>query len=524
MAELTIADFYLPTAFFLILVLLYKYVLYPAVLSPLSAIPTAHWSCSVSPAWILWARFKQRENRTLYAAHRQHGPIVRVGPSELCVNSVDAVKTIYQGGFDKHQWYSLFDNYGVPCVFSSLHSKPHSLRKRMVSHVYSKSYIHGSPALAAQASGILSARLLPLLASEGRRGVDVHSLFCAAAMDFISSYCFGRARSADFVRRRHYRDHWLALYAAREAGGFFAQELPRLRFLTPAWVAAANRELEAWCKERADATVRFLEGPEGPGSLNTADDPVVVRALLAGIDREEEACGVASPLYATTIRQRELSVASEILDHVLAGQETTGVTLTYLTYQLSRRPDLQRELRDELLALNMKLGEEADAVVAHPDSRQLDSLPILHAVIMETVRRHTPAGGPEPRVTPACRIGPYEVPAGVRVSASAFNLHRNEAAFPEPETWDHTRWLQQADSADDGDKMTDANRHFWGFSSGGRMCLGSNFAMHDMKLIVAAIYSNYTSHIIDEGGTEQTDAYTGRPKGNSLYLRFEKVV
>ncbi|KAI4865927.1 cytochrome P450 [Hypoxylon rubiginosum] len=547
MADLNIANVYLPTAFFLILVFLYKYVLYPAFISPLSAIPTAHWSCSVSPAWILWARFKQRENRTLYAAHRQHGPIVRIGPNELCVNSVEAVKTIYQGGFDKHQWYSLFDNYGVPCVFSSLHSKPHSLRKRMVSHVYSKSYINSSPALAAQASAIINERLLPLLASSEKDqggAVDVHSLFCATAMDFISAYCFGLARCAEFIQRKPYREHWLALYTTRKGWGFFAQELPRLSralrragiYLTPSWVDAANRELEAWCKARADATVRSLEaeGPSSSSSLNTADDPVVVRALLAGIEREQESSGAASPLYPTAIRRRELSVASEILDHVLAGQETTGVALTYLAYHLSRRPGLQRELRDELLTLrpNMKLGGEdgAAAAAAHPDSRRLDGLPLLHAVIMETVRRHAPAGGPEPRVAPACRIGPYEVPAGVRVSASAFNLHRNEVAFPEPETWDHTRWLQQADLADDGgggggggEKMTDVNRHFWGFSSGGRMCLGSNFAMHDMKLVIAAIYSNYTSHIIDDGGIEETDAYTSRPKGNSLWLRFERI-
>lgn len=44
-----------------------------------------------------------------------------------------------------------------------------------------------------------------------------------------------------------------------------------------------------------------------------------------------------------------------------------------------------------------------------------------------------------------------------------------------------------------------------------------------MKLSIAAIYTNYTSHIVDDEGIEQTDAYTGHPRSNSLYLRFEKV-
>ncbi|KAI1373559.1 cytochrome P450 [Hypoxylon crocopeplum] len=561
MAAFNILDSYLSASIILIAVLIYQYVLYPAIVSPLSRIPAAHWSCSISSAWILWARFKSRENRTLHAAHQRHGPVVRVGPNELSVNSVDAVKTIYQGGFDKHQWYSVFNNYGVPCMFSSVHAKHHSLRKRMVSHVYSKSYINNSPSLAAQASAILNTGLLPLIAksvsaAQQPHGVDVHSVFCAAAMDFISAYCFGMARSAGFLRDRAFREHWLTLYTTRKGYGFFAQELPRLSRalsflgirLTPSWVDAANRELEAWCKKRSDATLRFLEEPGAEAAVaNTADDPVVVHALLAGIDKEATTSGEASPLYATAITQRNLSVASEIFDHVLAGQETTGVALTYLSYHLSQSLDLQGKLRRELLSLKpaMRLGPNG-GVVAHPDSRQLDSLPLLHAVVMETVRRYTPAGGPEPRVTPfpSCRIGPYEVPGGVRVSASAYNLHRDETVFSDPETWDHTRWLCRQVGAGEEEKglvdsdsefglankeggekekEKDVNRHFWGFSSGGRMCLGSNFAMHDMKLIIAAIYSNYTSHIVDDEGIEPTDAYTGHPKSNSLYLRFERV-
>ncbi|OTA90131.1 hypothetical protein M434DRAFT_398208 [Hypoxylon sp. CO27-5] len=554
MATFDISDCYTPAIFTLIAILTYQFILYPAIFSPLSKVPKAHWSCSISPVWILWARFKSRENRTLHAAHQQHGPIVRIGPNELSVNSVDAVKTIYQGGFDKHQWYSLFDNYGVPCMFSSLNSKHHSLRKRWVSHVYSKSHIHASPALSAQASTILNARLLPLLrasahASQAPHGIDVHSLFCGAAMDFISAYCFGLPRSADFIRRRALREHWLALYATRKGHGFFAQELPGVSRafsllgirLTPSWVDAANRELEDWCKERCDAAIRVVErerereegrGEETSVVRDTADDPVVVRALMAGIEKEFRTSGEGSLVYDTAVRRRDLSIASEVFDHVLAGQETTGVALTYLSYHLSQSLDLQRKLREELLTLKPNMQLDRNDKVKHPDSKQLDNLPTLHAVIMETVRRYAPAGGPEPRVTPQSsptRLGPYEIPGGVRVSASAYNLHRDETAFPDPEKWDHTRWLRHRRPADadglDGDEAkNDIYRHFWGFSSGGRMCLGSNFAIHDMKLIIAAIYSNYTSHIVDDEGIEPTDAYTGHPKSNSLYLRFERVV
>ena len=43
-----------------------------------------------------------------------------------------------------------------------------------------------------------------------------------------------------------------------------------------------------------------------------------------------------------------------------------------------------------------------------------------------------------------------------------------------------------------------------------------------MKLILATIYTNYTTSIIDDTGIEMIDAYVSGPKSNQLTLRFEK--
>jgi hypothetical protein len=91
---------------------LYKLVVYPEFISPLSKIPKAHWSASTSPIWILWTRFRCQENRNLHAAHERLGPVIRVGPNELSVNDIAGLRTVYGGGFEKGDWYSIFDNYG----------------------------------------------------------------------------------------------------------------------------------------------------------------------------------------------------------------------------------------------------------------------------------------------------------------------------------------------------------------------------------------------------------------------------
>ncbi len=96
------------------ILLLYEFVIYPVFLSPLSKLPCAHWTAPMSPAWILWRRYQGQNNRTIHAAHEQLGPIVRLGPSEISINCVEGgIKSVYTGGFDKHDWYPrVFGSFG----------------------------------------------------------------------------------------------------------------------------------------------------------------------------------------------------------------------------------------------------------------------------------------------------------------------------------------------------------------------------------------------------------------------------
>ncbi|KAK3303273.1 cytochrome P450 [Chaetomium strumarium] len=515
--------------------LIYRYVIYPACFSPLALVPNAHWSAPFSRLWILRVRFVHRENRTLHGAHRRLGPVIRVGPNELSINDLDSVRSVYQGGFEKPVWYSVFDNYGVPCMFSARSAAEHAARKRLISHVYSKSYIQSSPAALAQARAIIYGRLLPILEESvldtaAPHGIDIYSTFMAATMDFIAAYIFGLGNDTDFLAAKAYREHFLELYKARNDYGYYDQELPRLTRLCrrlgiplcPKWADAANRELGEWCRRLCNKIEQRLDAGFQP-RRGSADEPIVWNVLVGGLRNEEAKHGPQSILYPTALTNFKLSVASELFDHVLAGQETAGLTLTYLSWRLSQSLELQEQLRAELLTLSPTMRLTQDGTSAIPDPRQLDGLPLLHAVLMETLRLHAPIPGAQPRQTPdsGCRIGPHQLPGGVRIAALAYTLHRDGTVFPEPEKWDHARWLPSC--ADDEDRKR-RNRQFWAFSSGGRMCVGSNFAMHEMKLVIAAIYSNYTSHIVDDEGMEsQSDGYTGRPQNERLFLRFEKV-
>lgn len=366
-------------------------------------------------------------------------------------------------------------------MFSARKSRDHSLRKRMISNVYSKSFIQSSPAAEAQAKAIVYDRMMPAIeASLEDKCADVYSLFLATTMDLISAYIWGLCRSTNFVQNKGYREHWLELYKSRNDHPYFPQELPRLTafckririHLYPSWVDSANKELAAWNTEVCDRTLEDLSITPNPKDI--ADDPVVMKALLSGIDKEA-LHGEKSPLYNTAILQRDLSIRSELWDHVLAGQETAGLALTYMTWRLSQHPELQDKLRKELLSLqpNMQLDEKN--VSKMPDPKKLDALPLLHAIVTETLRVHAPIPGPQPREAPypSGQLGPYTIPGGVRIAAMAHTLHKDESVFHKADEWDPMRWL----TADEEGKR-EMNRQWWAFSSGGRMCIGSNFAMH----------------------------------------------
>lgn len=119
-----------------------------------------------------------------------------------------------------------------------------------------------------------------------------------------------------------------------------------------------------------------------------------------------------------------------------------------------------------------------------PDTKKLDALPLLHAILMETLRLHSAIPGGQPRVSPleGIEMGGYMIPGGVRVGAQAYSLHRHASAYANPEEWDYRRWLDGEDGLTE-EQRKERDRWFWAFGSGGRMCVGSHFAIHGSSLL-----------------------------------------
>ena len=44
-----------------------------------------------------------------------------------------------------------------------------------------------------------------------------------------------------------------------------------------------------------------------------------------------------------------------------------------------------------------------------------------------------------------------------------------------------------------------------------------------MKMAAASIFSLFKTHIVDAEGIEQAEGFTAGPKGNKLWLQFERI-
>lgn len=532
MAAITTASL----AIVVFILLTYRYLVYPVFISPLAKIPPAHWSSSISPIWILYTRRRGNPNATTHAAHQKLGPIVRLGPNEISVNCVDGgIRTIYGGGYEKGSWYAVFRNYGATNVFSSPSRAEHSARKRMMSNVYAKSTLQASATLKDVGGKVICRRLLPELesAAKNENPVEMYSMFSGAAMDFVSCYIFGTKGGSDFLADPERCKRWLIDYKARQDFIFWPQEMPRLtnlakllglkHWLIPRWVDQANANIESWIMNLCEAAETMYQQNETTGDEETAPVYNQLTTMMKKATGKKKGAALNS--------DEKLEIASELLDHIAAGFDTTGITLTYLAWELSR-PDntsVQEALRKELLD-TLPRYQPATADEGHlqmPDLKDLDGLPLLHAIVMESLRLHAAIPGIQPRVTPQnAELGPIGcsvsgLPAGVRVSSQAYSLHLNEEVFPHAVVWDPYRWINAEGNVDTGGER---GRWFWAFGSGGRMCIGSNLAMLEMKSLVAAIWANFTTQIADDRGMAHRDGYIsepiGTPEGDYLRLRF----
>jgi cytochrome P450 len=180
-------------------------------------------------------------------------------------------------------------------------------------------------------------------------------------------------------------------------------------------------------------------------------------------------------------------VRDDAVTYIIAGSDTTAITLTYLVWCVTR----DAALRDDLV-------REVQALPDDFSHQHVHHLPCLNMVIEETLRLYSPLSSALPRLVPreGAEIGGYRFPGGATVATQAYTMHRDPVIFPQPERFDPGRWAQPTKA------MKEA---LLAFGGGSRVCLGIHLARMELRVTVAKFFRTFPNavHSSVEGMTEE---------------------
>ena len=130
------------------------------------------------------------------------------------------------------------------------------------------------------------------------------------------------------------------------------------------------------------------------------------------------------------------------LSNIIAGSDTTAITLSSILYNLLKSPNTLQRLRAELEDYERK-GQCGNPNVSFKEAQ---SMPYLQAVIKEGLRVHPATGLPLWRVVPSegAEICGYHFKGGDVVGANSWVLHYNEDVWgPDAAIFRPERWLDE---------------------------------------------------------------------------------
>lgn len=165
---------------------------------------------------------------------------------------------------------------------------------------------------------------------------------------------------------------------------------------------------------------------------------------------------------------------------ILAGHETTAVTLFWALIMLADAPDEQDWLAQETAGATI----EPEAAYA-----QAATLNRTRAVVNETLRLFPAVFTIVREAITRDRIGDLELPPRTLVMIAPWVLHRHHALWRDPEYFLPARFMP--------DQPPPPRFAFMPFGAGPRICVGAQFAMTEAVLVLAALTRRFRFTRVD---------------------------
>ncbi len=162
----------------------------------------------------------------------------------------------------------------------------------------------------------------------------------------------------------------------------------------------------------------------------------------------------------------DVELKDELRTLLLAGHETTAISMAWALHYVHRLPEVRQRLLEELAPLGPA-----------PEAEALARLPYLGAVCDEALRIHPVVAVVGRRTLAPFTLRGHELPPGTGIMVGICLVHANPELYPEPERFRPERFLERKYSPFE----------YMPFGGGARRCIGAAFAQYEMRVVLGSL-------------------------------------
>jgi cytochrome P450 len=203
-------------------------------------------------------------------------------------------------------------------------------------------------------------------------------------------------------------------------------------------------------------------------------------------------------------RMTTSELRDNLLTFIVAGHETTALTLAWSLYLCAFDAGVQTDARAEARAV---LGDRAATAA------DVAALPLIRRIVDEALRMYPPAAFLSRTARAADMLCGREIRPGDTVILPIYALHRHHALWPDPDRFDPGRFAD----AKGIDRFA-----YLPFGDGPRICIGANFALQEAVIILATLLARFRFVAVPGRDPRPVMILTLRPEGG-VWLQAERV-
>ncbi|MEO1563293.1 MAG: cytochrome P450 [Pseudomonadota bacterium] len=257
----------------------------------------------------------------------------------------------------------------------------------------------------------------------------------------------------------------------------------------PTWVPRPNRIFNP--NRLGTMQIAADEAIEARKKRGAKTPPDLLDLLLDGEDPE------------TKRRMNTEELRDNLLTFIVAGHETTALTLAWSLYLCAFDPNVQE-----------RLAEEAQRVlgggIATADN--VDALVFTEQVVKEALRLYPPAAFISRTAQDYDELCGREIQPKDTVMLPIYALHRNRLLWEEADHFNPDRF---------GPGKEYDRYQFLPFGDGPRICIGMQFALIEAKIILATLISRFRFDLVDWQVPRPEMILTLRPEGG-VHLKIRQ--